>query len=193
MHALSNAMCADDIMGDKSLSTVELQLDETCSLHLPGMALSEKLGVVTNIHACTIDKILMSASPQHLTPALRAQATAAPTNVSLQMAGLVLGSAQQHKLSTQLHRSGIPVWFVDPLVAVELVPPQQFKMQPLVWPTEVKLPPRMRVVLRTTAYVGDDTKVTIRGVQNTIVPHSKQFKVQVRGVLELSNVTITGS
>ena len=153
------------------------------------MTLEGKLGVLKDIGTCSLDKILKSVL-QPL-PASTAQQT---TRLPFQMTGLVLGSAQQQRLGMQLQGSGGPtVWFVDPLVAAEIVASPTLKITPLGWPIVAELPVGMRVVLKATAYVADGTRIVIRGAQNTIVPHTNQLIVQPRGMLELSNLTVTGS
>ena len=160
------------------------------------MALQGKLGVVKDIAGCSLDKILMSVSEP--IPTSTAEQTAAPTRLPLQMAGLVLGSAQQQQQQqnrdTQLRGSGgLTVWFVDPLAAAEIASWPASKIEPLSWPIVAELPVSMSVVLKTTAYVADNHRIVIRGAQNTILPYTNQLIVQPRGVLELSSVTVTGS
>ena len=54
---LTCGLCSDDL----SLPTIEVQLDEACSLQVAGIQLAGKLAVVRDIGNCTADRELLVA------------------------------------------------------------------------------------------------------------------------------------
>ena len=133
-----------DAQRDALLPTVEVQLDETCSLQHAGSHLAGRLAVVRDVGACA--------------------AVTTPSGISA--AGLLLGSLQHHELSKPLMSdSSIPVWFIDPTAAADILESKgRLKITTLRLPLDAALPANaQQIVLKASASVLPGNKLTIRG------------------------------
>ena len=162
----------------QSRTVTELRLDADCSLSHKGGSLAGQLGTIRDVQNCTIDAILQQSSSLIESPA-----------------GLLLGSLQPHPLGMNLaSHYPIPVWFVDPYTATEIMSSvARIQMTPLPVTEAINLTEGVKIPLRTNIVVHTGRRLTIQGADSTILPGQFQFSVQRGGVLEISNATISGS
>ena len=150
-----------DAQRDAWLPTVDVQLDETCSLQLAGSRLEGRLAVVRDVATCA--------------------AVTVPSGITA--AGLLLGSLQHHELSKPFTSdSGIPVWFIDPTAAFDVLASKgRLKITTLRLPLDAKIPANaQRIPLKASASVLPGNKLTIHGTSKHLIRLMDPWRVQVQ-------------